>query len=122
MIKQIFDFGIISFIGTIIQLILLYFLVENLGIYYVFSGAIAFVITTFYSFIANKFFTFHSKKGYIISGTKFFIVSFLALISNSILLYIITYGLKINYLLSQIITGLIIFSTTFFIHKCWTFD
>lgn len=121
-IEQLIDFGFIGFAGTIIQLLILYSLTSYLSVYYMISAVIAFILTTFYSFIANRFITFHSRAGYVISGEKFFIVSLFSLFLNSSILFLLVEVGKIHYLISQTLAGLVLFTSTFFLHKYWSFN
>jgi putative flippase GtrA len=118
---QVIDFGIISIIGTGIQLLLLFILSSYLNFYYLASVIIAFILTTIYSFLASKHFTFHSKVGFKVCEERFFIVSLFSLLANIILIYVLTGIFKMFIIKSQIIVSLVLFTSTFFIHKYWTF-
>ena len=121
-LEQLFDFWVIGLLGAGIQLILLFSLTSYLSLNYLIAGIIAFIITTVYSFLSNRHFTFHSRKGFLVCEERFFIISFVCFIINTTLLYFLTSVFGIFYLLSQIFSGCVIFVSSFFMHKYWTFQ
>ena len=123
-IIEFFRFAFIGFIGTIINLLVLYFLTEFLEVYYMISAVFAFVIAATNNFIFNKIWTFKEKiklnlgKKYL----QFFFVSLIALFVNLFFLYTVTEFLGIYYLISQVIAIGIALSVNFLGNKIWTFS
>ncbi len=122
-IKEFFKFAYIGLMGTVLNLFILHFFTEFLGIYYIYSAVVGFVIAATHNYVLNKIWTFEERiRGkFFIKGIQFFIVSLVALGVNISLLYFFTEFLKIYYLISQAIAILITLFVNFFGNKIWTF-
>lgn len=122
-IKQFIKFAFVGLIGTFINVAILYLLTENLGIYYLFSATISFIIAMTNNFIWNKLWTFEEKINLNLAGKyiKFSLVSVVALIINLFFLYIFTEIFGIYYIISQILAIGISLIINFFGNKIWTF-
>lgn len=123
-IKEFFKFAFVGFIGTIINLAVLYYFTEFFGVYYIISAVFAFIIAATSNFIVNKVWTFKEK---ITDRTfrkyfQFFSVSLIALIVNLFFLYILTEFFGIYYIISEIIAIGIALSINFLGNKIWTFN
>ncbi|MFH1503724.1 MAG: glycosyltransferase family 2 protein [Candidatus Diapherotrites archaeon] len=122
-IKEFFKFGIVGFVGTIINLGILYLFTEFFGIYYLLSAFFAFIIAMTNNFILNKIWTFGEKinskfsKKYL----QFSLVSVIALAFNLYFLYFFTEFLGIYYLISQIFAIILSLMINFLGNKLWTF-
>ena len=123
-IKEFFKFAIVGGIGTIINISILYLLTEKVGIYYMFSAIISFIIAMTSNFILNKVWTFKENiklkagKKYL----QFGLVSIIALFVNLIFLYLFTEILGIYYIFSQILAIGIALIINFLGNKLWTFS
>jgi len=58
---QYVNFWLVSAFGGVIQLSLLYLLVEKFGVWYVLAGFISIAVASFSNFILNKLWTFRNK-------------------------------------------------------------
>ncbi len=123
-ITEFFKFALVGLIGTVINLLILYFLTEFFGIYYLFSAVVAFIVAASNNFILNKIWTFKEKiRDKILSKyVKFFSISITALLVNLFFLYIFTEFLGIYYMISQIIAIGIALIINFLGNKIWTFS
>jgi len=123
MIKQFLKFALVGLTGTLIHLVILYSLTEFLGIYYLISAVVAFVVASSNNFIWNKIWTFDEKIGHEAARkyVQFFIVSVIALIVNLFFLYLFTEFLGVYYLVSQIIAIALSLWINFFGNRTWTF-
>lgn len=121
--RQFLKFGIVGVVNTIINMVVLFFLTEIIGIYYMFSAVFAFLVAVTHSFVLNKVWTFKEKLNEDVTGKypKFFTISTFALLVNLALLYILTEFLGIYYLFSQAIAILLSLWVNFFGNKIWTF-
>ena len=122
--NEFFKFAFVGFIGTFINLAVLYMLTDMMGIYYVLSAIVSFMVAMTSNFILNKTWTFKEKAKEKIANKyfTFFVVSITALVFNLFFLYIFTEYLHIYYLISQVLSigiGLII---NFMGNKIWTFS
>lgn len=122
-IKEFFKFACVGLIGTFVNILILYLLTEKLGIYYLFSAVIAFVIAMTNNFIWNKMWTFGEEIKLNIGEKylKFSLVSIAALIVNLFFLYIFTEIFGIYYIISQALAIGISLVINFFGNKIWTF-
>lgn len=122
-IKEIFKFGIVGFLGTLVNILFLYLFTEIFGIYYLFSAIFSFFIAMSNNFIFNKVWTFGENlrnkvtKKYL----QFGFVSIVALLFNLIFLYFFTEIVGIHYLVSQVLAILLSFGFNFIGNKFLTF-
>ncbi len=105
--RQFFKFCVVGAIGTIINLVVLYSLVEWLSVWYILAASIAFGVASTSNYILNKIWTFHYKttstSGVFDSYVKFLSVSIIGLAINLIILYLLVEYFHIWYIFSQII-------------------
>ncbi len=122
-INEFFKFALVGFIGTIINLLVLYSFTEFLKIYYLISAVFAFIISATNNFILNKIWTFKEniKHKFLNKYFKFLFVSIAALLVNLFFLYIFTEFLEIYYLVSQVFAIGISLIINFLGNKIWTF-
>jgi len=111
-------------IGAVINLSILYFLTDVVGIYYILSSIIAFLISLVVSYTLQRKWTFKHKN---ISYTheKFIIFTIIAIINlgaNTILLYTFTDIVGIHYIISQIFSMGIIAIWSYFLYKIIIFS
>jgi len=122
-IREFFKFAFVGGIGTIINVLLLYILTEKVGVYYLLSAIVSFLIAMTSNFILNKVWTFkenirlNAKKKYF----QFTLVSIIVLIVNLFFLYLFTEIFEIYYLISQVLAIGIALIINFFGNKIWTF-
>lgn len=122
-IDEFFRFALVGILGTLINLAILYIFTEFIGIYYLVSAIIAFLVAVTHNFILNKIWTFKEKINHLFTKKyiQFFIVSIFALVINLIFLYIFTEFLNIYYMISQALAIGISFIANFIGNKIWTF-
>jgi len=122
-IKEFFKFAFVGLIGTFVNIAILYLLTESLGIYYIFSAVISFIVAMTSNFILNKIWTFKENIGEktLIKYGKFFIISLIGLAVNLVFLYIFTDLFGIYYIISQILAIGISLTINFIGNKFWTF-
>lgn len=121
--REFFKFAVVGFIGTVINLAVLYSLTEFFGVYYLLSAFFAFIIAVVNNFVWNKIWTFKENVGYktIRKFGQFLFVSVIALGVNLSFLYLFTEMLGIYYLFSQIFAIAISLMVNFVGNKFWTF-
>jgi len=105
--RQFFKFCVVGAIGTIINLAILYSLVEWLFVWYILAAAIAFGVAVTSNYILNKIWTFHYKTTsasvFFGSYAKFISISIIGLVINLAILYVLVEYFHIWYIFSQII-------------------
>ncbi len=124
LINQFLKFSFVGLIGTLINLLVLFYLTEKYQVYYLFSATIAFFIALSSNFFLNKTWTFKEKFNHqlIIKYKRYLTVNLLSLGVNLIFLFILTSLLNIHYLISQIISIALALSINFTGNKSWTFS
>jgi len=121
---EFFKFVVVGGIGTFVNVLILYLLTEKVGIYYLFSAIISFIVAMTNNFILNKIWTFKENMKFN-AGKKYLqfgLVSLSALLVNLIFLYIFTEIFGIYYIISQILAIGIALIINFLGNKIWTFS
>ncbi|WP_191024579.1 GtrA family protein [Clostridium butyricum] len=110
LINQIIKFGIVGVLAFLIDYVLLFVLVEYLGMYYLISSAISFTVSVVFNYICSMKFVFarrddiSKKKEFIV----FLILSIVGLLINQAMMWIMVEKLLIYYMISKIIvTGIV---------------
>lgn len=101
-----FRFLISGGIGTVLNLMMVYLLTDVMGIWYLYSTTIAFVISFFVSFTLQKFFTFqdHALDTIRAQAPKYLAVALINMGLNALFMYVLVENVGLHYLLAQIIT------------------
>lgn len=118
-LKSIFSGGV----SSLFDLFLLWFLTSILGVYYLISSALSFILSTFLNYLLNISFVFDERK---LSSRKieisgFFLISILALFLTQILMFIFVEKFKIFYLFAKIITIFLVFFFNFSLRRIFLF-
>ena len=122
-IKQYLQFITVGGLGVIINLTLLFMLTEFLGIFYIFSEMIAFLIATIHNYFLNKVWTFKEKfrENSVQKLIQYLTVSLFGLMINLSILFIVVEFFGIWYIISELFgTGASSF-LNFYGNKYWTF-
>jgi putative flippase GtrA len=107
-----------------VNLSVLYIFYRLIGLFYLTSSIIAFIVAFFVSWALHKFWTFkdHSMDGFHKQGVKYLVSSLFGLSLNTTLMYIFVSLLHIWVLLAQVVAGLMVAGFTFFISKHLIFN
>ena len=114
-VTRIIRYLITGAITVITLLTVLYLLRDVLGVWYLLSSVIAFLVTWIVSFVLQKFWVFNSKGLIEVKAQmgKYVVLSVFNLSANTALMYLFVEKLLLNHLIAQtIIAGLI---------ACWGF-
>ena len=116
---KVVRFCISGGIGVIFGFATLYSLTEYLGLWYLFSAVVTFILTDILGFVIKKIWVFEDKN---IKAVKkqiflYFILSIAYLITNTGLLYALVECLHIQYIISQIILTSILSFPSYFISR-----
>lgn len=119
--RQFFVFAGVGAIGTLGHYLTLIVLVEIAAMQPVLASTAGFVVGALINYVLNYRYTFNSSKPHRQALLQFFIVAIIGAVLNSLIMYIGTVTLTLNYLLAQIIaTGLVLIQN-FILNKTWTF-
>ena len=118
-IKQIFKFGIVGGICFLIDYIILFICTDIFNIYYLISSIISFTISTIFNYILSVKWVFNvkrqneKKKNFIIFVT----FSVIGLILNQIIMWVGVEILSIYYMITKIISTIIVMVFNFITRK-----
>jgi putative flippase GtrA len=110
--------------SAIVNLAIFYILNSVIGVHYIVSSVVAFVVAFFVSLAFHKFWTFrdHSTENIHIQGFMYFLSSIFGLGLNTLILYLCVDYFGLLPLLGQIIAGGLTACCTFFISKHLIFN
>ncbi|MGI0097861.1 MAG: GtrA family protein [Nitrosopumilaceae archaeon] len=110
--------------GVLVNLGLLYYLTEYVGLWYFLSYALAISVSITSNFILNKFWTFRDSidsQRTIVMYVKFVSVSILGMAVQLGSIYVLVESLTVYYMLAALISICIAGSINFIINRRWTF-
>lgn len=116
---QIFKFGIVGVIATILDFIFLYIFKDLAGFPLLISNTLSFIISVIYNYIASIIFVFNvdknknGKKVFI----KFIIFSIIGLGISNVLLKVFVNVFEIYYLIAKVIATLVVMIFNFITRK-----
>ena len=122
--KRVIKYLIAGGAAASVDLGFLYFFTDILGIWYLISACLAFIMAFFVSFYLQKFWTFRDgdkEKMYKQLGV-YLAVALVNLALNAALMYLLVDGLKIWYLLAQIMASGLIAAESYFVYKLLIFN
>lgn len=122
--KQIIKYLIAGGTAALVDLALLYFFTDRLGIWYLVSASLAFILSFFVSFFLQKFWTFKDadKAAMYRQMGAYLTVALINLALNAALMFMFVDGFKIWYLLAQFIASGLIAVESYFIYKHLIFN
>lgn len=121
MLLRYFICGVTSAATNIIAI---YIFTDALGIWYLYSSVIAFLISLVISFVLQKFVVFKDINIDKIHHqfSRFFIVAALGVLTNTFFVYLCTDVLGIWYILSQLIAGFFVMIQNFSLYRFFIFN
>ena len=125
-VRRFVKFGLVGTWGFLVNMFLLWFLTEKVGVYYLLSSIVAIEISLVNNYVLNDLWTWHDrgkegKKEYFKRMFKYHVSASAAMLTNLILLWILTEVFDIYYLSSNIFGILCGTLLNFFINDRWTF-
>ena len=119
LIRQIFKFGIVGFVCTVIDYVLMVIFTDFFNINYLVSCAASFIISTVFNYVLSMRFVFASSAGYTkrTEFTLFVIMSAIGLVLTEILMLFFVERIKIHYMISKIIVTAIVMVYNFVTRK-----
>jgi putative flippase GtrA len=111
-IIEFFLFGILS---SVVDISLLLFFTEGLGIWYLYSAALSYCCGILASYILNKYLTFKDgSRNYIVQFTSFAGISFSCFLVNICMIWLAVELFSLDYLTAKIIATICSFSWNYF--------
>lgn len=119
-IKYLIAGGLAAFV----DLSLLYFFTDILGIWYLFSACLAFVVAFFVSFFLQKFWTFrdNDKERMYKQMAVYLFVALVNFMINAVFMFMLVDGFKIWYMLAQVVTSGLIACESYLVYKFFIFN
>lgn len=120
-VNKFIKFGLVGVLNTLINWII-FALLNFLGVYYILSNIIAYVIATTNSYIWNSkwVFKYNGKDKKETTG-KFIILNLIGLALNTTILYLLVDMLGLNKLVALVITTAIVMVINYIVNKMWVF-
>ena len=122
--KQAAKYSAVGASGVLVNLVLLFYLTEYVGLWYFLSYTLAISASITSNFILNKFWTFRdsiNSQRTIVMYVKFTSVSFLGMAIQLGSVYFLVESLSIYYMLAALISISIAGAINFIINRSWTF-
>jgi len=108
--------------GTALDVGSLYVFVDLLHIPVLVAAALSFILAVVNNFILNKFWTFrNNSRKFRKQFIKFSVVSVVGLVLTEICMAVLVYLMDIWYIVSKLITSVIVLTWNFLANKNWTF-
>ena len=119
---QFIRFSMVGALGTLVNILVLYFLVEFISLWYMVSATIAFVVALTNNYIFNRLWTFSSKEIKILKQySKFFAINMIGLVINLSILYALVEFENLWYVFAQILSITAAWISNFMGNKLWVF-
>ena len=116
--KQIIRFGIVGIIAFIIDYALLYILTEFMGIHYLISSTISFIVSLIINYILSIYWVFDVKRKQTIKEVSIFVfLSIIGLGINQIIMYIGADLLSVHYMICKLVATFIVMVYNFITRK-----
>ena len=122
--KQAAKYYAVGASGVLVNLGLLFYLTEYIGLWYFLSYTLAISVSITSNFILNKFWTFRdspNSQRTIVMYVKFVSVSLLGMAIQLGSVYLLVESLAIYYMLAALISICIAGAINFMINRRWTF-
>ncbi len=121
-IKLFFGYAFFAGIAVVVDLGILYALTTIVGIWYLYSAAISYVISVTVNFSLNKVFNFKNKSKRLFSQFSIFLtVATTGLLANQIIMYLLVENFGLWYIYAKLFALASIAGFSFYSHKNYTF-
>ena len=121
--RNFYNYFFIAAFASLIDLGLLYFLTDVVGIFYLISATFSFVGAQVVNYLVNKKLNFNNPSRKIVKQLIFFIfVNTIGLGISLVILAFLVEVFGIWYILAKIISMLVAFNSNYYFHKKYTFS
>lgn len=119
---QFLRFAGVGVIGTAAHYALLILLVETIAANEVAASTAGATLGALVNYVLNRRYTFESNKRHGEALTKFLVVAALGLLLNACFMFVLVELMALHYLLSQVISTVLILMWNFIGNRFWTFS
>jgi putative flippase GtrA len=124
--RVVWRYSLIGVLGTAIDFIGLYVLVQFFYFPVLLASAISFLVAVINNFVLNKNWTFQYKSQNKLQSNrklfiKFLLVSVVGLLINLAGMFVLTFVLNLWYIFSKVLITGLVFIWNFLANKLWTF-
>ena len=119
---QLFKFGVVGVLATVLDFLFLYLFTDVFGIYYLLSAAVSFVLSTLFNYVASMRFVFSSKFNKDEKSKEvllFVILSVIGLLLNQFLMWLFVEKITLYYMLAKIVATFFVMAWNFIFRKIW---
>lgn len=119
---QLFKFGVVGVLATVLDFLFLYLFTDVFGIYYLLSAAVSFVLSTLFNYVASMRFVFSSKFNKDEKSKEvllFVILSVIGLLLNQFLMWLFVEKITLYYMLAKIVATFFVMAWNFISRKIW---
>ena len=120
-IKQFIKFSGVGIVGTVVQYVTLFMLVQLVGVYPVLASTAGFVLGAFVNYYLNYIYTFRSAKSHFDAMPKFFTVATVGLFLNAMIMEFFISFFGLPYIIAQLIATALVLLWNFAANRMWTF-
>ena len=121
--KQFLKYVIVGLLGTGLDFLILFLLVEHLHLFYLLAALISILIVFWISFSLNKYWTFSKKEGnYFRQMLKYLLAHSVGIGINLAILTILVEIFGFWYILAKVIATTAVLAWNFLVTKKWVFD
>jgi putative flippase GtrA len=114
-------FVLVGVVATAAQYLLLVALVDLFGSSAILASAISYAASTLLNYVLNRRFTFSSRQAHGIALPRFLFVAATGLGLNTGIMWLLTAGAGLYYLLAQVFATGIVLVWNFVLNNYWTF-
>ena len=121
-LMQLFKFGVVGVLATVLDFLFLYLFTDVFGIYYLLSAAVSFVLSTLFNYVASMRFVFSSKFNKDEKSKEvllFVILSVIGLLLNQFLMWLFVEKIALYYMLAKIVATFFVMAWNFISRKVW---
>ena len=120
---QLFRFGVVGALVSVMHLLLVFFLTDIVGVWYLYSTVISYVVATISNFFFQKFYVMrHMETSEThIQFVKYILLALLCLLINTVGMYALVELLHIPYVYAQILVLGFLAAFTFIVSRTYVF-
>ncbi len=120
-LKSFIRFSIVGLGNTIVNW-LIFFILNEYGVYYVISNILAYLIATINSYIWNSLWVFKYGQGLKINTSiKFFILNLIGLTVNTSIMYVLVDIFNFKKFVALVIASIFVVIMNYTVNKLWVF-
>ena len=123
-LKQFLKFCIVGVSSAVVSFVILFIFTQWVGVWYLYSSIIAYILSAIFNFITNKLWTFRNKergRAVINQAIKFSLVISVGLTANTSIIYALTEIQGFDYRISWVFATGVVAVWNYSFNRFWTF-